>query len=99
VPKEDIERSYSPREGLAELMSMPDKDLDNHLRTVVELVSYLMKSSLELRDFGVTYSTLMGHYFQNMSDINIVVYGKDKFWKLMEFLEKKQSQGLKVEDL
>jgi len=95
VPKENIERSYSPREGLAELMSMPDKDLDNHLRTVVELVSYLMKSSLELRDFGITYSTLMGHYFQNMSDINIVVYGKDKFWKLMEFLEKNNHKDLR----
>ncbi len=95
VPKEDIERSYSPRQGLSELMSMPDKDLDGHLRTVVELALFLLKSGLELRDFGVTYSTLMGHYFQNMSDINIVVYGKTKFWKLMEVLEKNSHKDLR----
>ena len=29
----------------------------------------------------------MGHYFSNISDINIVVYGKQHFWTLMKYLE------------
>lgn len=95
VPKKNIERAYSPRIGLAELMSMPDNDLDEHLRTVVDLMSFLLKSRLELKDFGITYSTLMGHYSPNMSDINIVVYGKKKFWELMEFLEKNSHDDLR----
>jgi len=95
VPKKNIEREYSPREGLAQLMGMPDKDLDQHLRNVVELVSLLLKSGLKPEDFGITYSTLMGHYSPNMSDINIVVYGKNKFWSLMEFLKKTSNKGLR----
>ncbi len=87
VPREKIERAYSPSAGLYDLMSIPVKDLDDHLRTVVELVSFLLKSNLELKDFGITYSTLMGHYSSYRSDINIVVYGKRKFWELMKFLE------------
>ena len=95
IPKKNIEREYSPRVGLAELMSMPDKDLDEHLRTVVELVSFLLENNLELNDFGVTYSTLMGHYSPNMSDINIVIYGKKKFWELMDYLEKTSHNNLR----
>ena len=95
VTKKNIERAYYPRGGLAELMSMPDKDLDGHLRTVVQLVSFLLKSNLELKDLGVTYSTLMGHYSPNMSDINIVVYGKKKFWELMKFLKRNDHKDLR----
>ncbi|MBI2651729.1 hypothetical protein HYX01_04615 [Candidatus Woesearchaeota archaeon] len=95
VPKKNIERHYLPREGLAELMSMPEKDLDKHLKTVVELASFLLKSGLELKELGITYSTLMGNYSQYHSDINIVVYGKKKFWELMEFLEKNRHKDLR----
>lgn len=95
TPKKNIERAYSPREGLYELMSMPNKDLDEHLKTVVELISFLLKSGLELKDFGITYSTLMGNYSPYMSDINIVVYGKNKFWGLIQFLEKNNHKDLR----
>jgi predicted nucleotidyltransferase len=95
VDKKYIAKTYSPREGLKELMGMPVKDLDEHLKVVHELVSFLLQSSLKLEDFGITYSTLMGHYSPNISDINIVVYGKDKFWELMEFLEKNNNKGLR----
>jgi len=95
VSKDMIERTYSPREGLKELMTIPGRDLDEHLKTITELISFLLKSGLKLEDFGITYSTLMGYYSPNMSDINIVVYGKKKFWNLMEFLEKNNSDELR----
>ena len=37
----------------------------------------------------------MGHYSPNMSDINIVVYGKDKFWKLMGCLQSAEHPDLR----
>lgn len=95
VPKKNIERAYSPGEGLYDLMRIPEKDLDDHLKTVVELVKFLRKSGLELKDFGITYSTLMGNYSAYRSDINIVVYGKNKFWQLMKFLEKNSHKDLR----
>jgi predicted nucleotidyltransferase len=95
VPKDQIDKIYLPREGLKELMAIPHRDLDEHLKKVVELILFFLKSGLELNDFGVTYSTIMGYYSQNMSDINVVVYGKDKFWKLMEFLENNDHPNLR----
>jgi predicted nucleotidyltransferase len=95
VPKDMIERVYSPKVGLRELMGMPEKDMDEHLKTITEFVSFLLGSGLEAGDFGITYSTLMGHYSPNMSDINIVVYGKKKFWKLMNFLENNSHKDLR----
>lgn len=88
VPIDKIERVYFPKKGLSELMGMPKKDLDDHLKTVYEFVSFLLESGLQTKDLGITYSTLMGHYLSNISDMNVVVYGKDNFWKLMSFLEK-----------
>jgi len=95
VDKKDIAKEYSPKTGLAELMGMPADGLDDHLKIVVDLINFLLKSELKLNDFGITYSTLMGHYSPNISDINIVVYGKDKFWKLMRFLEKNNHDDLR----
>lgn len=87
IPVDSIERIYFPRRGLSELMSMPKNALDDHLKLVYEFVDLLLKSGLRMKDLGITYSTLMGHYMSNISDINIVVYGKENYWKLMEFLE------------
>jgi len=100
APHEENERVYFPREGLAELMSMPEKSLDDHLATVYKFVNFLLESGLRLKDLGITYSTLMGHYVYNMSDINIVVYGKENFWKLMNYMDKAEHPSLrwKTED-
>lgn len=87
IPINRIERVYSPKRGLSELMSMPLSSLDSHLRSVHDFVNFLLESGLKIEDLGVTYSTLMGHYLSSISDINIVVYGKKNFWKLMKFLE------------
>jgi predicted nucleotidyltransferase len=95
IPKKYIERTYCPREGLSDLMSIPKEDLDEHLQTVFELIKFLLESGLDLNDLGITYSTLMGHYSQNISDINIVVYGKNKFWKLMKYLQDAKHKDLR----
>ena len=95
VPQERIEREYFPRTGLSELMSMPKKDLDSHLAAVYKFVEFLLQSGLRLKDLGVTYSTLMSHYSFNVSDINIVVYGKKNFWTLMQYMESAKHPSLR----
>lgn len=86
VPIDKIERVYFPGKGLSELMKIPKKHLDKHLTLVYKFSKFLLKSGLEIDDLGVTYSTLMGHYYW-ISDMNFVVYGKENFWKLMKYLE------------
>jgi len=95
IPIDNIERIYFPRRGLSELMKMPEGSLDEHLKAVYDFADFLLKSGLRLKDLGLTYSTLMGHYFTKISDINIVVYGKENFWKLMKFLEKEKHPDLR----
>ena len=95
VPIDKIERIYFPRRGLSELMKMPEDSLDEHLKLVHEFVKFLLKSGLRLKDLGVTYSTLMGHYLSNISDINIVIYGKENFWKTIKYLETAEHPLLK----
>jgi len=95
IPKECVDKVYSPRQGLKELMAIPYKDLDEHLKKVVDLVLFFLKSGLGVNNLGITYSTVMGYYSQNMSDINVVVYGKKNFWALMNFLERNDHPDLR----
>ncbi len=95
VPINKIERVYFPRKGLSELMAMPKDSLDEHLKTVHEFIDFLLKSGLRVKDLGVTYSTLMGHYLSKISDINVVVYGKKNFWKLMDYLKTSDHKALR----
>ena len=87
IPIDNIERIYFPRKGFSELMAMPPGSLDDYLKKVHTLSRLLLESGLKQKDFGITYSTLMGHYNPKISDINFVIYGKAHFWKLMQFLE------------
>ncbi|MBW2990870.1 hypothetical protein KY348_04140 [Candidatus Woesearchaeota archaeon] len=87
IPHDNIERIYFPRRGLSELLKMPYESLDEHLKIVYDFINFLLKSGLRVKDLGITYSTLMGHYFKDISDINIVVYGKENFWKLTDYLK------------
>jgi len=76
-------------------MSMPEGSLDKYLKSVKEFSLLLLKSGLKMKDLGITYSTLMGHYNPEISDINIVIYGKDNFWKLMSYLQEVNHPSLK----
>jgi len=87
IPVDRIEKVYSPQKGLKELMGMPVKCLDSHLKNVYEFVNFITQSGVPPEKLGITYSTLVGTYFLNISDINITVYGKNNFWKLMDFLK------------
>ena len=87
VPIDKIERVYFPKRGFSELMKIPKSHLDKHLILIHELGNFLLKSGLSMDDIGITYSTLVGHYLSEKSDINIVIYGKNNFWKLMDYLK------------
>src|SRR3989344_1042705 len=95
LPIDEIERVYSPKRGLSELMSFNQDNLDPHLRLVYDFVKFILESGLKIDDLGITYSSLVGHYYSSVSDINIVVHGKNNFIKLMNFLEKSSHELLK----
>ena len=63
----------------------PEDDLHKSLQELFELVS--ANSGLSEGDLGVFGSILHGFYHPNFSDLDFIVYGKEKLKKLCETLE------------
>jgi predicted nucleotidyltransferase len=95
VPRNKIKTVHDGRKGLQELLSVPEKDLDDYLGLVRELVELLSKSGVKPTDLGITHSTLLGNYTIGKSDIDIIIYGKDNGWKVLNFLKKAKHELLR----
>jgi len=72
---------------LQELLQVPEKDMDKYLKLVKQLVDLLTKSGVSSKDLGITHSTLLGNYTLGISDIDIIIYGKENGWKILDFLK------------
>jgi|TARA_Y100000310_G_scaffold177911_2_gene177889 predicted nucleotidyltransferase len=94
VSKSKIKTIHDSRKGLQELMQVPQKDLDEYLANVIELVEFLTKSGVKSQDLGITHSTLMGNYTPGKSDIDIIIYGKKNGWKILDFLKNTKHKKL-----
>ncbi len=95
VPKNKIKAVHDGRNGLQELMGVPEKDLDEYLKLVRELVELLAESGVGVDNLGLTHSTLLGNYTLGKSDIDIIIYGKQNGWKILEFLKTAEHPLLK----
>jgi len=86
VNEEDIREARRPDIGLRQLIAKePEDALHKALQDLFALVS--SKSGLSERDFGVFGSLLHGFYHPNFSDLDLIVYGREKLRKLCEALE------------
>jgi len=95
IPKEKIKEVKDPKEGLKEFMKVPEKDLDQYLKSVRAIVEVISKSGVSIENIGINHSTLLGNYTPGKSDIDLVIYGKDNGWKAINFLRKAQHPLLK----
>jgi len=87
VPKNKIKTIHDGRKGLQELLKVPEKDLDEYLLLACQLVDFLAKSGVSAKDLGITHSTLLGNYTPGKSDIDIIIYGKENGWKILNYLK------------
>ena len=87
VPMNKIKAVHDGRKGLQELLKVPEKDLDEYLSLVRQLVEFLTKSGVKSESLGITHSTLLGNYTFGKSDIDIIIYGKGNGWKILDFLK------------
>ena len=94
VPKEKIKTIHDSRKGLQELMQVPKKDLDEYLTLVIELIEFLTKSGVKSEELGITHSTLIGNYTLGKSDMDIIIYGKDNGWKILDYLKTSKHEKL-----
>jgi predicted nucleotidyltransferase len=90
-PISSITRVYSSKRRLKELLSRPT---NNRLeRLLVSLVERLTEvSGVPIDHFGVTGSILPAIHHQD-SDIDLVVYGTDNLWRVLEALKELHREG------
>lgn len=81
-----VKRMRKPEERFQRLIKKQPKDALLHaLRRVFSLIT--ARSELSEKDFGVFGSLLHGFYHPNFSDLDLIVYGRDKLKELRETLE------------
>jgi predicted nucleotidyltransferase len=92
VRQELIRRTGKPREGFKRLMEKPPKDaLLKALHKVFSLIT--TRSMLQRKDFGVFGSLLHSFYHPNFSDLDLIVYSREKLGKLRETLKEFYQEG------
>ncbi|NIR86423.1 hypothetical protein GWO13_02175 [Candidatus Bathyarchaeota archaeon] len=86
IRQELINRTRKPKEGFKRLMEKPPKDaLLKALHGMFSLIT--TRSMLQRKDFGVFGSLLHGFYHPNFSDLDLIVYGREKLERLCETLK------------
>ena len=95
VPKEKIEKTFDPIEGLREFLKVPESDLDPYLKSVRGIINLIAASGVPFGKLGINHSTLLGNYTPGRSDIDIVVYGKENGWKVIRHLGESKEPDLK----
>jgi predicted nucleotidyltransferase len=85
VPQEYVAKTRKPDEGFRQLITkQPGDDLLKALHNLSALVT--SRSGLSENDFGVFGSLLHGFYHPRFSDLDLIVYGRQKLRKLCETL-------------
>lgn len=95
IPENKIKKFYDSRKGLKELMNVPDEDLDPYLKATKGFIKLLIEGGISLDNLGISHSTLLGNYTPGKSDIDVIVYGKENGWKILNFLEKSKNPLLR----
>jgi predicted nucleotidyltransferase len=86
VPRDRIKIHYKPEERLRELVEEPKDGLEVLAKELVEKLS--QESGVPLNYFGITGSILLKIHNPSISDIDIVVYGKDNAYRVRDTLIK-----------
>jgi predicted nucleotidyltransferase len=82
----DIAEFRKPEVKLEKLIARrPEDELESTLQNVVGFVT--RRSSLSPKDFGVFGSILHNFYHPKLSDIDLIVYGRNEFARLRETLK------------
>ncbi|MFH1588824.1 MAG: hypothetical protein ABIA76_05810 [Candidatus Diapherotrites archaeon] len=98
VPKDKITFLGNPKKGTKELLAKDKNEMDKYQTITKELVEFLSGSGVSTEKIGLTNSTLLGNYTYGRSDIDLIVFGKDNFWKTINYLKEAKHPMLKWRD-
>ena len=86
VTQEHIEEVRSPQQKFREMITSPQKDnLVKSLQTMFAMLQ--ARTTMSVNDFGVFGSLLHDFYQPKYSDLDLIVYGREKYERLRKLLE------------
>ena len=95
VPHDDIAETFRPQDRLAAMLR--EHDLERHAdpkqRAACEFVSLLRERGVHPGHLGISGSLLIGAQHAR-SDIDLVVYGREEFFRTLEAVRELREQGL-----
>lgn len=90
IPLEKIHRLYRPEETVTKLLSVDDADPKQ--QQAVNIARLFIDSGVKQDCIGITGSIMLGAH-NEQSDIDIVLYGRDNFFKARSVIKDKISTG------
>ena len=87
VPENKIESIPDNVEGTKKIVNLKEDELDDYLTLVQGFLNLLHDSGLSYNKIGVTNSTLLGTYTYGRSDMDIIIYGKQNYWDIMDYMK------------
>lgn len=91
VPINRIKKHYKPEERVKDIIENPLDVLETIAKELITKISEVSEVSLEF--FGITGSILLKIHNPSISDIDIVVYGKENAYRVREALLKLYEDG------
>ena len=90
IPINMIKEIYYPEETVNKLLNT--KISDNKKRDAIGAIKYLQRAGCKTGDIGITGSIMLGAH-NECSDIDIIIYGREKFLKIRNYIKDSLATG------
>ena len=99
IPKKKIQEVPDGRKGVERILNLQENELDEYLTITQKFIQLLENSGVSYKDMGVTNSTILGTYTYGRSDIDLIIYGKQNYWDVIEFMKDAKHEMLRWKTL
>jgi len=95
VPYHRVQKVYRGRQGVVQLLEMPENICDSIQAAAISLLKFLHENMIPLSNLGVVGSILLQLQTVGISDIDLVVYGSSAYRQAMHLLSRGYLQTLR----
>lgn len=91
IPLESISHIHRPDQAVVRLLNMTDPD--NKQRDAIKILKLLLDTGIKEETIGITGSLMLDTH-NEQSDIDIVIYGRDLFYKVRQSIKNYLESGV-----
>lgn len=90
IPLEDIQKVYRPDQTVVNLLNMASPDAIQ--QDAINIINLFIEAEIKPETIGVTGSLMLNTHNQN-SDIDMIIYGRDLFFKVRNLIQNHIKSG------